>query len=511
MQGGTRQDGSLQGISIWVIDDDIPLQSIGINADLMLSGAEPIGQSILQELVDNVEWKDKPLQELCREVAEKADSVAAFLRPQAALAHLRRGAQLPDVVVFDLSYVGIPPEDVARSLRSLLAEFLCVVQVYTNEGEGEATRQIEKFFGTYPSRLEPPRNKSETNAEVLSETMAQHVANSLSVRIAKRIRSATMSAVEQLLVRIDDLPLRVALQSLAGRSDLPSEEEFLEMLSVKVAEALDTDDDLASTVHEFALEKGVSEENSNELTRGIVSLVVSHVREGIRGNGQLIAQLESAWEAASSEGKDKAAINDAAVQSFITFQLYGLPSDDIVRMGDIVELPERNTDGDSNSSLYLVITAACDLDRFLKSTRGSLTVAKLYKLDEDGRPRVNSYGNDPQKPGSITSRHPMIFPTVPIADGEFADYVLFAHEISDLLIEVPDLVGVGKGNKQVKRPLKYSDMNDRMVRMCRLSEPYLSGVLSQIRAVLFRVGVPDFPEVERARLEQALKPAAEND
>ena len=101
----------------------------------------------------------------------------------------------------------------------------------------------------------------------------------------------------------------------------------------------------------------------------------------------------------------------------------------------------------------------------------------------------------------MTSSHPLVFPSIPLSKTQQPDYVLFTHEITNI-----ELVGTGK--EKHKRPITYSELQQtgrRLERKCRLSEPFLAGVLAKFSQHLFRTGVPDFPDLESKRLKEVLK------
>jgi hypothetical protein len=91
------------------------------------------------------------------------------------------------------------------------------------------------------------------------------------------------------------------------------------------------------------------------------------------------------------------------------------------------------------------------------------------------------------------------------------DYGLFFHEIESKRLDVSPLT-VGMAPEQIKnyykRQLTYSELNllgETMTRHCRISEPFLNGVLGEISSLLFRSGVPDFPDEEKKRLAKSMK------
>ena len=154
----------------------------------------------------------------------------------------------------------------------------------------------------------------------------------------------------------------------------------------------------------------------------------------------------------------------------------------------------------------MVITPACDIERFWKRTRGILTLARLEPLDPSNIGvafrhdfRVQHVVN------SVTARTPIILPTLTTSNGMTLDYALFFHQIVALWLEPATPKDSDKAHPTTDRPLTYPELGNVVTRVCRLSEPFLSGVLSKIEAELFRVGVPDFPEAETRRIKKVLK------
>jgi hypothetical protein len=154
--------------------------------------------------------------------------------------------------------------------------------------------------------------------------------------------------------------------------------------------------------------------------------------------------------------------------------------------------------------LYLVLTPPCDLERFWKKTRGSLTLVKMCPLDERGSKKLRLYGNSQfgisEAVSSVISREtPMILPSVISADreNERHEYALFAHDIYFKEIEK---VSTTSDSHTVQ--LTYKDVEAVFELRCHVSEPFLSGILSEIRNVIFRPGIPDFPKEEKNRLKK---------
>src|SRR3990172_7855987 len=99
MTGAIEGGDVLSLSSVWIIDDGIPLETAPFPHERMMAGRDPIDRTALLQLAAPERWSDEPLQDLCRELGEAAKSVAAFLTPAAALAHLQEGGTPPDAIV----------------------------------------------------------------------------------------------------------------------------------------------------------------------------------------------------------------------------------------------------------------------------------------------------------------------------------------------------------------------------------------------------------------------------
>jgi hypothetical protein len=507
--GDLPQPAPLGDVTVWIVDDGIPIQEADFEKDDMLSGARPIDRTALRSLLPRESWQGTPLMALCRQLIDQAQDVRAFLQPAAARAHLDSGAPVPDIVVFDLVYGAQSSKaNALQHLESILAAHACCVQVYTDKSAEEATGDIADLAGRYPSRLSPPLNKAETDAAHLALVIADRLKTSLSSRLAKGIRYQASAAIEKVLVSIDNLPLKEALKVLAGEPEAPGEEDLLELISTKVGEALLDRGDLTKTIADFANERGLSHGDSAAFAGDIVAVLTSHIREGLRGGGSLIAELRGAWAEAANAKEVEAAPGRAeeVARRFVSFRLYASPNDTLVRTGDIVEVPSLIDPRGAKSDLFLVITPACDIEHFWRRTRGILTLARLEAVDPSHLdPPFRFDFKPPSDVSSITARKPIILPTVATSQGTTQDYALFFHQIAALRLDRAKPADNGKVLQAANGPLTYAELDKAVTRVCRLSEPFLSGVLSKIEAELFRVGVPDFPMAERDRLKKVLK------
>ncbi len=496
---------------VWIIDDDIPLGEAGLDDDDLLLGKRPIDRGTLRVLLDFDGWSDGYVRELCEQLVYNAQEVLAFTQPEAAIGYLRDGIAIPDVIVYDLRYERyshLTQEKVLEYLEYILERCVSIVQVYTKQSLAETNRDLQELYNKFSTRLVPSQNKEETNAERLSSVIAERLQDSLSAWMAKEIRKSSLDAIEKVLVKIDDLPLDVAFKMLAGEKDFLQEQELVELLSTKISEALESSIEVNKVFEQYVTKKGIPHDQVPGVVQEVVSLLVSRVREHIQSDGSLFNTIGSVSQAVQhgSSNIDNEQVKQT-VQDFFAFRIYAQPNDDLVRTGDIIFFQEDQTVSNS-PDLYLILTPACDLVKFWKSTRGSITIVKMYPLiTGKGIERASSYGNSEFKPsGSITANHPpMILPSIPLEKNEWKDYALFAYEIRTIDLKDAELMKAGKRNKSVRKPLTYSKLDGKIKRICRISEPFLTGILTELQHALFRFGIPDYPTEELDRLKRLFK------
>jgi len=216
----------------------------------------------------------------------------------------------------------------------------------------------------------------------------------------------------------------------------------------------------------------------------LLHLVLAKVRDeiGDAGFDALHAMFSGSRSAESTE----------AVRRLLSVWYYYFPADDYVRRGDLIDL-------DENGDLGLVITPPCDLVRFPKKTGRRLTWLRALRLDANGAKVLENAGiKISEIGGSIIGQHGttgdtvILLPNVPLMNGSrdnVADYVVLCHGWESRLYE---LAPTGS--------LSYKSISP-FTRRCTLADPYASGVISKIMAVISSPGTPDLPQGERDRLK----------
>jgi hypothetical protein len=500
--------------SIWIIDDDIPLQFAEFNNDSMLDGSCPIDRGTLLSLMlkeDN--WDDKAVLELCRELVDNSLEIKAFLLPTSAVDYLRKGARAPDVMIFDMNYRTISEKQkVLDHLENILNMCISVIQVYTREALEEIKPDLVPLQEKYARRLEQPRLKSDTNADQLEQSISHNLSISLSAQLATNIRRLSTIAIENVLVNIDKLPLHVAIKLLIGDNEGKLNDiELVELLSSKFGDYLISSRDFTKAISEYAQKSGIPTNKEKVFVDAVADVFATMVRNSIQYDKWIYEAIRLAKKQVAEDAGETDETIDV-VRNFFAYRVYDHPGDDFVRTGDIISFPARKGIKDlENPDLFLVLTPACDLAHFWWKTRGVLSLVKMYPISQTrGIERVKAYEHQidaHKKQHSITSDNPFLLPSVKLEEQKYMDYLLFVHEIiyeelngERLTSEIPE---ASDKRNIYKQQLTYSEVNrtgKKIKRLCRVSEPFLKGILSEIRNALFRDGVPDFPDEEQTRL-----------
>ncbi len=179
---------------------------------------------------------------------------------------------------------------------------------------------------------------------------------------------------------------------------------------------------------------------------------------------------------------------------------YHFPADDLVRTGDIVSTEA--------GGYAMVVSPQCHLVRFRKKTGGCLTLVDAEELTTRGIAALKKSGVKLTKVGSSAiANHDgagsavVVLPNVPSSPNcrdSLVDIAVRTHAWRTIHVD-----------EAVVGPLTYADVVGAD-RLCTVTETCSMAVISHIAGVMASAGVPDFPQVERTRINEVLKaePAA---
>ena len=152
----------------------------------------------------------------------------------------------------------------------------------------------------------------------------------------------------------------------------------------------------------------------------------------------------------------------------------------------------------------MVFSPQCHLERFRKKTGGRLTLIDAEELTKNGIAELKKSGVTLSRVGSsaIASHGPagysvVVLPNVPMKSNgrnSLVDIALRTHAWTTIHVE-----------KQGDEALEYKEVTS-VNRLCTIAETCCVAVVSHIAGVMASVGVPDFPEFERSRINRVLQP-----
>lgn len=221
-------------------------------------------------------------------------------------------------------------------------------------------------------------------------------------------------------------------------------------------------------------------------TGGLDALLMAKLRDEIGSQGV------GPFDVLSGGGGHVGATSE--LRRFQSIFYYHFPADDLVRTGDIVV---------SDAGTYaMVFSPQCHLERFRKKTGGRLTLIDAEEVAPDGIAALTGSGVKLSKVGaSAIASHGsaghsvVVLPNVPKEPNgrhSLFDIAIRTHAWNSLRIE-----------KRENGPLQYADVPS-VTRLCTITDTWCAAIVSHVAGIMASAGVPDFPDFEKARIDQIL-------
>lgn len=389
-------------------------------------------EGIRHLLQDEADWSEPPVRLLCEGFCTGDFELRAISSPQQFLIQLERVSAPPHVIIFDWQGPGFSSEGNTVAIERALEKGFSYVQVYTHLGAAAPEESLTALRGRFPNRLLATRSKAEVDAQYLKRVIEAEWNGTIAGSLADDVRTRVSSAVERLLIELCSVP-QSSLAALTGG---------------------DVDDFLA--------------------------VALAMVKDGLSNSGaEFFAKIvEGAGAADSTED----------LRRLLSIFYYSFPTDDVVRNGDIVR--------DHLGRFCLVVTPACDLERFQRKTGGFLTLVGGCLLEKDNL-KVEDIVLKKVGP-SATANHEggpvVILPNLPLEVGRrvpMTDLALFTHSWNTLRV------------RKVEGALTYKSI-PRLRRVCTLSDTFSNAVATHLVKAMASLGVPDFPGFEVTRMRESL-------
>lgn len=459
--------------SICIIDNGIPAiqeNLIDIETDKQLDA-----NTLKYLLRDTIDWTDSEVNLkilIDKLISDKENwEVSAFLDPKFFMDYISNNLTRPEIIVYDWQFPTTATGhtiDNEEILYRILNENFSVVFIFSGADKTEEIRTLieSERFKTFDNRIFLiDKNASDASGEPPEEILLKKVNTIMeyfSFKFGTKIRQKSMEAVDKILANL-------------GKATLKDVSAYFKL----------TDD----------------------TKRDLVDFIGERFKNRLHGID--LEELPEETEVPAGTYDEKLA------KELWAERLYFDPgeSDNIVRRGDIIYKVADGTD-----TLYLIVSADCDLDKFWRKCFGNINVIPLVKIDSTLKEKLLKTVKKDALSGqftqaSLTSRinclveGPFVLPFINI-NGILVNYLVCPKEIFNINISPPKdekgkpLEGASLKNER----LKYSYWSEYR-RIMTVSEPFISPLIEHILKSLSGYGVPDYPKDVKNTIHKISKEA----
>jgi hypothetical protein len=455
--------------SICIIDDEIPATGIDEIRD-----SDLLNSSNLQFLLKQEEkpWTDEIVKNLVKTLLDEKNGdgtpkwdVYGFTNPAFYINIINDGIFRSDILVFDWDYPGSGSETNSENLlKEILDKTFSLVFIFSKadkETEIKAIMEKPEFQG-YKERLFylDKATSGTDQTSTLLRTAEDKYTNNFSFRFASVLRKKAVQTMDKIL-------------SDMGRASLND---------VKI--------------HVIVGDGG---------KKDFIDFLAERFRTAIAGKDiyDLVEQIPKPNAGAPI-------VDESVATKVWSSRLYFHPEtgDNLVRRGDIVKIDE---------SYRFVLSADCDLNRFWKKNLGIINTIMLHELKKTNttlrdlltlcsKPSVlteRKLNNILDKIGNL-AEGPFILPFVPV-NNDTKNFVAIPKEMLSERVGIPSHLATPEKKQDAgEEPIRYSYWHGA-VRVCTISEPFLTPVIQHVLKVMGGNGVPDYPEHMKKILEEILK------
>lgn len=457
--------------SVCVVDNDIPASGSQAQA-LAIRDSDLLNASNLELLLQKETWGDQVLKDLITKLLSERGSdsvspkweVSAFTNPSFCINAINDGLFRSELLVFDWEYPGAQNTSALNS-ESILAEILdrtfCLVFIFSKadkRAEIEAIMAKPEFL-QYKERLEylDKTTSSGDQTDTLLQRAEQMYANNFSFRFAKILRKATVQCADQILSDMGK----------ASRNDVKN--------LLLVGEGGKKD---------------------------FIDFLAERFRTSIAGKS--VYDLLDEVPAPTGAPYTLPELLAAKVWSYRLY-FHQPTGDELVRRGDII----RTTD-----AFLLVLSADCDLGYFWKKNLGIINTVMLHELNQTNT-TLKDWLTLCVKPEKLSAKissllgnvgdlsaGPFVLPFIPLSEG-LRNFIAIPKDLRSIKITTPSGWSTFTERQKKEHPMKYSYWPGA-VRICTISEPFLTPVIQHVLNTIGGNGVPDYPDQMKDVLKKIL-------
>jgi hypothetical protein len=458
--------------SVCIIDNDLPAsgqeaQALGITDTGLLNASN------LQLLVQRETWQDQVIKNLTTTLLAQTEvdgvtrkwDVFGFTHPSFYINAINDGFFRSDLVIFDWEYPGAQNATATNSesiLKEILDRTFCLIFIFSKADKKEEIEAIlaKPEFQEYKERVryldKAVENVDQTNT--LLQRADEMYANNFSFKFASVLRRRSVQCADEILSDMGKASLNDVKNLLVvghgGKKD------FIDFLAERFRTTL-----AGPNVYDLVDEIPQPAANAPPVEATLAAKVWSY-----------------------------------------RLYFHPEPGDDLVRRGDIVQV---------NDTFLLVMSADCDLGYFWKKNLGIVNAVTLHELSQTNatlkelltlcvKPEALSKPTIGSLLGQVgeLSEGPFVLPFVPL-DGALKNFIAIPKDLSSVRISTPATWATFTHRQKKTHPMKYEYWPGAM-RICTVSEPFLTPVVQHVLNTLGGIGVPDYPEHMKDILKKIL-------
>jgi hypothetical protein len=456
--------------SVCIIDNDIPAsgpeaQAFGITDSGLLNASN------LQLLLQKETWIDQVIKNLVETLlAQKNEDgisskwdVYGFTNPSFYINAIDEGMFRSDVIVFDWDYPTSQnaPTYSESVLRQILDRTFCLVFIFSRADKEDEIRAVmaKAELHDYKERLlylDKAKDGVDQTSLLLQKADEMYESN-FSFKFASVLRRRSVQCADQIL-------------SDMGRASLNDVKNLLVV--------------------------------GDGGKKDFIDFLAERFRTSIAG-----PNVYTLVEQIPPPAADAPAPDPSIAAKVWSYRLYFQQDtgDELVRRGDIVK---------ANEDFFLIMSADCDLGYFWKKNLGIINAVSLHDLHHgnttlkalltlcvEPKKLSNRMGSLLAKIGDL-SEGPFVLPFVPF-NNTHKNFVAIPKELLSIRIPLPSAFSDFTPKQKAQQPMKYAYW-EGAVRLCTISEPFLTPVIQHVLNTMGGNGVPDYPEHMRDILKQIL-------
>lgn len=474
-------------VSLCILDDKIPVEHL---RDLMIDDSSLIDGNVilhclnLKDEQDKIwDWGDVNLRNFINTIKDEEDYLITGFKNHTLFFNYQEDSIFsPDIVVFDWdvgNVVGVedPWEGSSKSLLKLLKSTYCLVGIFTAEDtEENVSHELQKQeFEQYLNRCFLIKKQDPNSAELLKAGISERK-NHFSFEFGNKFRKASLDALNEIFIDLGKL----TSGELTHYFNINEERDIEEFIAEKYHSKLN-------------VEKITNCKQGNKWKQGLLNTIRKKFERRM-----------STFTSPRQNAGNPPQIDLSILEKIWSYRLYHIypDNDKAVRKGDIITKDDQ---------YFIVINSDCHLPELWKKNFGFVNVVPLYLIDssnielkdilsliKDGSKMDYKQNSFSEKLGN-NSEGSFCMPFIPIGT-EYKSFIFFAKTLTYIKVDKPVL----PPNEHINSKKFNYDYFTEYSRVCTLSEPFLTPVISNLLNSIAGHGCPDYNKVTKDHLHNTI-------